>query len=83
MKVMVPGFVSKEIGLPNATILLPMASRLRRGMKTTCCVCRKAITDETFIGAFFDGLPNKMMHVSCAEGNSIKVPEETGKVTTA
>jgi hypothetical protein len=65
MKIRVPTTRMKDIGTMDATLRLPTAGRIKHGMKTTCCVCGKAITDEFFIGGFKAGERNMMMHEAC------------------
>ena len=67
----VPG--RKDIGPLDATIRLPMASRLKYGVKTVCAVCGKPITDEFFLGGFKKRHRNLMLHEACADEQALSV----------
>ena len=58
---------SVDIGALDHRLRLPMAGRVRQGMKTRCDVCGKDITDEFFIGGFKEGHRNLLLHEACAE----------------
>lgn len=72
MKVIVPTTIVKDIGELDATIRLPMALRLKKGMKTTCDRCGKPITDPFFIGGFKAGRHNMLFHESCVPTAELK-----------
>ena len=65
MKITVPTTKVKDIGRLDATLRLPTASRIKRGMKTVCCVCKKPVTDPFFIAGFKSGYPNMIIHETC------------------
>lgn len=67
MKISVPTRKLKDIGKLDQIKKLPMAGRIRAGMKTICDRCRKPITDEYFVGGFKKGLPNMKFHESCLD----------------
>ena len=68
MKILVPTTTHKDIGPLDGTLRLPMAGRIRHGMKTVCDHCGENITDEFFVGGFRAGLPNMKFHERCAAG---------------
>lgn len=70
MKIRIPSTALKDIGPLDSKLRLPMASRLRAGMKTTCDHCGKAITDEYFIGGFKAGHRNLKLHEHCANSDT-------------
>ena len=63
----VPTVRLKEIGKLDFTKELPMAGRMRKGMKTTCDRCGKPITSETFIAGFKNGMKNMKFHAACID----------------
>ena len=60
-------FTLKNIGALDHTLRLPMAGRVRSGMKTICDRCRQPITDEFFIGGFKAGMHNMKFHECCVD----------------
>jgi hypothetical protein len=67
MKVIVNRAVKIEIGPLDHAVRLPMAGRIRAGMKTNCDACGEPITDEFFIGGFKAGHKNLKLHEGCSE----------------
>ena len=65
MKITVPTTKVKDIGLLDATLRLPTAGRIKRGMKTVCVVCHQPVTDPFFIAGFKAGHPNMIIHEAC------------------
>lgn len=49
----------------DGTESLPMAGRIKRGMKSKCFFCKEDITDERFVAGFKTGHKNVLMHSSC------------------
>lgn len=77
MKAYRPTQTLVDVGEPQGCLRLPTAGRIRAGMKTTCARCRKAITDEYFIGAIGGTLPkNMLLHESCAKKEGLTWKEE-------
>lgn len=66
MRVRKPTTHLVDIGPLEHAIRLPMASRIRAGMKTVCDACGKHITDEFFVGGFVTGHANLKLHEACA-----------------
>ena len=66
MKIIVQRPVAVDIGPLDHALQLPMASRIRHGIKTICDACRKPITDAYFVAGFKQGHRNMMFHESCA-----------------
>ena len=63
----VPAVRLKEIGKLDFTKELPMAGRIRAGMKTNCDRCGKPITSETFVAGFKAGIKNMKFHAACVD----------------
>lgn len=61
-----------EVVLDHA-LYLPMAGRLRRGIKTTCTACYKPITDDFFIGGFIKGRKNILLHIACTDPADVEL----------
>lgn len=58
--------VIRPLGLVlDHALRLPTATRLRRGIRTVCDVCREPITDEYFYGGFSAGHRNLLLHERC------------------
>jgi hypothetical protein len=55
---------ARNIVLDHA-LRLPMAARLRVGMRTVCDACRQPITDDYFYGGFAAGHRNMLLHEHC------------------
>jgi hypothetical protein len=51
----------------DGTESLPMAGRLKRGIKSLCFFCKSDIVDETFVAGFKAGHKNVLMHQECFE----------------
>ncbi len=73
MKIRKPTTHLVDIGYLDVAARLPMSLRIRRGMKSPCCVCGQQITDEFMIAGFKKGHPNMMMHEACADGNDPEI----------
>lgn len=70
MKIRKPTTRLTDIGPLDFTKPLPIAGRIRAGMKTNCDRCGKPITDEFFIAGFKAGLPNMKFHQACIESEA-------------
>jgi hypothetical protein len=75
MQVRKPTTRLTDIGRLDATLRLPTAGRIQKGMKTTCARCGKAITDPTFIAGFKAGHHNLMLHEACMPADEPQPPE--------
>lgn len=71
MKVLKPTTHLVEIGEPWAAGRLPTGPRIQLGMKTTCAICGKAITDDHFIVALVHGNQNLKLHERCCPADVV------------
>lgn len=55
----------------DGTESLPMAGRLKHGIKSLCFFCKCDITDETFVAGFKTGHKNVLMHQECFENEHL------------
>ena len=55
----------RNIGRLDHALRLPIAGRIRYGMKTNCKSCLQPITDEFFVVGFKNGERNIMLHETC------------------
>lgn len=69
MKIMKQVWKTYDIGPLDGFMILPMAGRIRAGMKSVCTACRKDITEETFLAGFKAGERNRLFHISCVPEN--------------
>jgi hypothetical protein len=69
MKVREKVWALKDIGPLDGHLILPMALRMTRGMKTVCEACGKNVIDDKFLGGFKKGFHNMVFHVECVPEN--------------
>lgn len=55
----------------DGTESLPMAGRLKRGIKSLCFFCKSTIVDPTFVAGFKAVHKNVLMHESCFNEENI------------